>query len=33
MLVTLQSTLPRQEGYQLWLDLLDKLQIAFNQKT
>ncbi len=33
MLVTLQSTLPRQEGYQLWLDLLDKLQIAFNQKN
>jgi len=33
MLVTLQSTLPRQEGYQLWLDLLDKLQIAFNQAS
>ena len=33
MLVTLKSTLPRQEGYQLWLDLLDKLQIAFNPKS
>ncbi len=32
MLVTLKSTLPRQESYQLWLDLLDKLQIAFNHK-
>ena len=33
MLVTLKSTLPRQESYQLWLDLLDKLQIAFNHKN
>jgi hypothetical protein len=33
MLVTLKSTLPRQESYQLWLDLLNKLQIAFNYKN
>jgi len=33
MLVTLKSTLPRQESYQLWTDLLNKLQIAFNQKN
>jgi hypothetical protein len=33
MLVTLESSLPRQESYQLWLDLLDKVQIAFNQKN
>jgi len=32
MLVTLQSKLPHQEAYQLWLDLLDKIQFAFNQK-
>jgi hypothetical protein len=32
MLVTLKSTLPRQESYQLWLDLLNKLQIAFSYK-
>jgi hypothetical protein len=31
MLVTLKSSLPREESYQLWLDLLTKLQIAFNQ--
>ena len=33
MLVTLKSTLPRQESYQLWLDLLNKLQIAFNPQN
>ena len=33
MLVTLKSTLPRQESYQLWLDLLNKLQIAFSHKS
>jgi hypothetical protein len=33
MLVTLKSTLPRQESYQLWLNLLNKLQIAFNYKN
>ena len=33
MLVTLKSSLPRQESYQIWLDLLDKVQIAFNQKN
>jgi len=31
MLVTLKSTLPRQESYQLWLDLLNKIQISFNK--
>ena len=30
MLVTLKTTMPRQESYQLWLDLLNKLQITFN---
>ena len=30
MLVTLKSTLPRDESYQLWLDLLKKLQISFD---
>ena len=30
MLVTLKSTLPRDESYQLWLDLLKKLQITFD---
>ena len=33
MLVTLKSTLPRQESYQLWLDLLNKLQTAFNPQN
>jgi hypothetical protein len=33
MLVTLKSTLPRQQSYQLWLDLLNKLQIAFNPQN
>jgi hypothetical protein len=33
MLVTLKSSLPRQESYQIWLDLLYKVQIAFNQKN
>ena len=30
MLVTLKSTLPRDESYQLWIDLLKKLQITFD---
>jgi hypothetical protein len=30
MLVTLKSTSPRQESYQLWLDLLNKIQFTFN---
>jgi hypothetical protein len=30
MLVTLKSTLPRDESYQLWLDLLKRLQITFD---
>ena len=30
MLVTLKSTLPRDESYQLWVDLLKKLQITFD---
>ena len=30
MLVTLKTTMPRQESYQLWLDLLNKVQITFN---
>jgi hypothetical protein len=33
MLVTLKSTLPRQQSYQLWLDLLNELQIAFNPQN
>jgi hypothetical protein len=33
MLVTLKSTLPRQESYQLWLNLLNKLQTAFNPQN
>ena len=31
ILVTLKTTLPRQQSSQLWLDLLNKLEIAFNQ--
>jgi hypothetical protein len=30
MLVTLKATLPRDESYQLWLDLLKRLQITFD---
>jgi hypothetical protein len=30
MLITLKSTLPSQESYRLWRDLLEKLQSTFN---
>jgi hypothetical protein len=33
MLVTLKSTLPRQESYQLWHDLLKKLQTTFTNSN
>ena len=31
MLVTLKSTLPRQESYQVWVDLINKVQITFSK--